>query len=263
MPKKPIKNSTIRHELILKELQENERLMIDDLSHLTGVSGVTIRKDLKLLEEKSLLFRTKGGASLTNPYIIERPINEKELIHSAEKSQIARAALSLIGDNDSIIIGSGTTAFTMAQALHPARPLTVITPAVKVTLELSNRPNLTVFQLGGLIRPNSSSVAGENAERTLSDISCGILFLGVDGIDLQFGFSITNLQEATLDKKMIECAQKVVVLADSTKIGRRGLGKVCNLEEVQYLVTDSRISPKTVRQLEERGLQVLIAGESR
>ena len=261
MPAKPMKNSTQRHELILKILQENGRVMIDELSKTTGVSGVTIRKDLKLLEDKNLLFRTRGGASINNPYIIERTINEKELLHSREKQQIARMAVSLIGDNDSIIIGSGTTAFTLAQALHPSRPLTVITSAVKVTLELSHRPNIEVLQLGGLIRPNSSSVAGMDAERTLADISCGMFFMGVDGIDLEFGFSITNLQEATLDKAMIESAQKVVVLADSTKIGRRGLGKVCNFDEVHYLVTDSGISSKTVRQLEEKGLRVLIASE--
>lgn len=262
MPKKPIKNSTRRHELILKLLQENGRVMIDELSDATGVSGVTIRKDLKLLEEKSLLFRTKGGASLNNPYIIERTINEKELLHATEKSQIARAALPLLKNSDSIIIGSGTTAFALAQALHPAQPLTVITPAVKVTLELSNRPNVEVLQLGGLIRANSSSVAGPQAEQTLSDISCGWLFIGVDGIDLNFGFSITNLQEATLDKKMIEASQKVVILADSSKIGRRGLGKVCEFDDVQYLITDKGISPKIVHQLEEKGLQVIIAGEN-
>ncbi len=261
MPQKPIKNSTRRHELILKLLQQNKRVMIDELSEITGVSGVTIRKDLKLLEGKSLLFRTRGGASLDNPYVIERTINEKELIHSKEKHQIARAALTLIGNNDSIIIGSGTSAFALAQALHPQRPITVITPAVKVTLELSNRPHVEVLQLGGLIRPNSSSVAGPDAERTLTGISCGILFLGVDGIDLNFGFSITNLQEATLDKRMMEAAQIVVILADSAKIGRRGLGKVCEIDEVQYLITDKGIPAKVVEQLEEKGVQVIIAEE--
>lgn len=261
MPQKPIKNSTLRHELILKTLQENKRVMIDELSEITGVSGVTIRKDLKLLEEKSLLFRTRGGASIDNPYVIERTINEKELMHAKEKHQIARAALPFIGNNGSIIIGSGTTAFALAQSLHPQRPLTVITPAVKVTLELSDRTNVEVLQLGGLIRPNSSSVAGQEAERTLADISSGILFLGVDGIDLSFGFSITNLQEATLDKRMIEAAQKVVILADSTKVGRRGLGKVCDFDDVLYLITDKGISSKSVAQLEEKGIHVIIAGE--
>src|SRR5690606_1037165 len=98
---------TERHELILKKLQENGRVSIQELSDLIKVSGVTIRKDLKLLEDKNLLFRTKGGGSLTNPYTIERPINEKEGINATEKQRIAKAAVTLIGQNDSIIIGSG------------------------------------------------------------------------------------------------------------------------------------------------------------
>ncbi|GAA4311189.1 DeoR/GlpR family DNA-binding transcription regulator [Compostibacter hankyongensis] len=257
---KPMKNSTDRHELILRKLQENGRVGIQELSDLTRVSGVTIRKDLKLLEDKNLLFRTRGGGSITNPYTVERPINEKELINDREKQQIAKAALSIIGENDSIIIGSGTTVFALARCLHPAKHLTVITPALKVALELCNRPNVEVLQLGGMIRQNSSSVAGSLAEQTLAEISCGILFLGIDGIDPDFGLSITNMAEASLNQKMIESAQVVAILADSTKFGRRGLGKVCDFDQVQYIITDAGVSPGMVKQLEEREIKVIIAG---
>lgn len=250
---------TERHELILKRLQEKGRVSIQELSELIRVSGVTIRKDLKLLEDKNLLFRTKGGGSLNNPYTIERPIDEKEGINAAEKQRIAKAAVTLIGQNDSIIIGSGTTVFELARCLHPSKHLTVITPAAKVTLELSSRRNVEVLQLGGIVRPNSSSVAGSYAERALDDVSCGVLFLGVDGIDLDFGFSITNLAEASLNQKMIESAQVVVVMADSSKFGRRGLGKVCNFEQVHYVITDDKVHASTAKVLEERGIKVLIA----
>ncbi|WP_240377630.1 DeoR/GlpR family DNA-binding transcription regulator [Arachidicoccus soli] len=100
------------------------------------------------------------------------------------------------------------------------------------------------------------------AERILDEISCGILFLGVDGIDLDFGLSITNLAEANLNKKMIESAQIVAILADSTKFGRRGLGKVCELDQVQFIITDEGISPGTLRKLNERGIKILIAHSS-
>lgn len=252
-------NITDRHQLILQKLKENGRVNIQELSDLLDVSGVTIRKDLKLLEEKNLLFRTRGGGSITNPYTIERHINEKELINSEEKQKIAKAAVTLIGQNDSIMIGSGTTVFELARCLYPSKHLTVITPAVKVTLELSNRPNVEVLQLGGLIRQNSSSVAGSHAERILEEISCGILFLGVDGIDADFGFSITNLAEATLNQKMIESAQVIAVLADSTKFGRRGLGRICALEQVQYIITDNKVHAATVTLMEEKGIKVIIA----
>jgi len=254
-----MKNITDRHEFILKKLKENGKVNIMELIDEMEVSGVTIRKDLKLLEDKSLLFRTRGGGSINNPYAAERTINEKEFINSDEKQKIARAAMALIGMNDSITIGSGTTVFELARCLYPNKHLTVITPALKVGLELSNRPNVEVLQLGGLIRSNSSSVAGTYAERILSDISCGVLFLGVDGIDLDFGFSITNLSEATLNQKMIETAQIVVIMADSTKFDKRGLGKICGFEQVHYIITDSKIAEQVVATIEERGVKVIIA----
>lgn len=252
-------NITERHQLILQKLQEAGKVSIQELTEKMEVSGVTIRKDLKLLEDKHLLFRTHGGASMNNPYAMERTINEKSGINVHKKQKIAKAALRFIEGNDSIIIGSGTTVFEFARCLHPQEHLTVITPAVKVTLELSSRPNIDVLQLGGVIRPNSSSVAGSVAERILNDISCGVLFLGVDGIDLDFGLSITNLAEATLNQKMIEAAQKVVILADSTKFDRRGLGKVCNIDQIQYIVTDNQVSQETIRGLEDRSIHVIIA----
>ncbi|RAV28402.1 DeoR/GlpR family DNA-binding transcription regulator [Sinomicrobium soli] len=250
---------TDRHEMILQKLKEEGRVKINDLIEWLNVSGVTIRKDLKLLEDKKLLFRTHGGASSSNPYMNERTIDEKEQINAEAKQKIGKAALGLIKESDSVIVGSGTTVYTFANMLHPLRQMTVITPAVKVTLALCSRPNIEIVQLGGTIRPNSSSVAGRTAENTLEEISSGILFLGVDGIDLDFGLSITNLAEASLNKKMIESAQVLVVLADSSKFGKRGLGKVCGLEQVHYIVTDAHVPPAVVKDLEGRDINVIIA----
>lgn len=254
-----MKNITERHEYILNKLKKEGRVLIFDLINTMKVSGVTIRKDLKLLEDKNLLFRTKGGASIKNPYASERSIYIKEQINSEEKQRIARAALKLIKDTDSISIGSGTTVFEIARLLNPTVHLTVITPALKVGLELSERANVEVLQLGGILRSNSSSVAGNFAERILEEISCGIVFLGVDGVDLDFGFSITNLTEAALDQKMIETADTVVIVADSSKFNRRGLGRVCSFEQVTYIITDDKAPSSFIRQLEEKGIKVIIA----
>lgn len=252
-------NITDRHQLILQKLHEKGRVDIQELSDLLQVSGVTIRKDLKLLEERNLLFRTRGGGSIENPYAVEKPINEKEYINVEQKKKIAKAAVGLITNTDSIIIGSGTTVFELSRCLYPSKHLIVITPALKVALELYNRPNVEVFQLGGLIHQSSASAAGAFAERVLNEISCDILFLGVDGIDLEYGLTITNLTEATLNQKMIQLAQKVVIMADSSKFGRRGLGKICSLDQIHCIITDNKIAPATVQLLEERGIEVIIA----
>jgi DeoR family transcriptional regulator of aga operon len=251
-------NITDRHQYIIEKLKKDGKVNIFELMEEMGVSGVTIRKDLKLLEDKSLMYRVRGGGSLKNPYAADRPIYEKELINADEKKRIARAALELIGDTDSIMISSGTTVFELAKALFPTKHLTVITPALRVALELSNRSHVEVLQLGGLIRPNSSSVMGASAIHMLEDISCELFFVGVDGIDLDFGISISNLSETALNQKMIETAQTVVVLADSTKFDRRGLGRICGLEQVHYIITDRHVSDGTVKAIQEMGIKVIV-----
>jgi DeoR family transcriptional regulator of aga operon len=252
-------NITERHQSILQLLQKKGRVDIQELSELLQVTGVTIRKDLKALEDRNLLFRTKGGGSIENPYTLEKPINEKEFINVDNKKKIAKAALTLTTKTDSIIIGSGTTVYELARALYPAKHTTVITPALKVALELYNRPNVEILQLGGLIHKSSASAAGSFAELVLGHISSDVLFLGADGIDLEFGISITNLNEASLNLKMIHIAQKVVIMADSSKFGRRGLGKICNLDSVQYIITDNKVPEETCKQLEEKGINVIVA----
>lgn len=254
-----MKNITERHEFILSKLKKDGKVSILDLSEEIDVSSVTIRKDLKMLEDKNLLFRTKGGGSLTNPYAVDKPIYVKELINADEKKKIAKAAVKLIENTDSVMIGSGTTVYEFARVLHSNHKITAITPALKVGLELSNHPNIEVLQLGGLIRTNSSSVAGAQALQVLDEISCDLLFLGVDGIDLEHGVSISNLAEAALNRKMIEVSQTLLLLADSSKFNKRGLGKICNLDQVQYIITDGGVAEKTVLALRERGIKVIIA----
>jgi len=254
-----MKSITERHQVILKKLGENGHVNVQELSTQMKVSDVTIRKDLKLLEDKKLLFRTHGGASKANPYTNDKPVAEKESLNADEKRSIAKAAAAMIGHNDSVIIASGTSMLALARALHPEGHLTVITSALNVSLELSHHLNVEVLQLGGQLRQNSSSVMGPYAEQILADVSCSILFLGVDGIDFDMGLTTTSLMEARLNQKMMDSAQQTVVLADSSKFGKRGLGKICALDQIQHIVTDKGISPEIVKLLEEKGISVTIA----
>jgi len=251
-------NNVERHQFIMQQLQQNGSVNVLDLCKQLGVSSVTIRKDLKLLEDRQLLFRTHGGATLTNPYTIDRTVFEKEKIQAAEKTAIAREAASLIADNDSIIIASGTTVQAMAREIQPTGDLTVVTSALNVAVQLIKHPNVEILQLGGILRKSSTSVTGLYAEQILGDFFCSKLFLGVDGIDLEFGLTTTNAQEAHLNRKMMEASQKVIVLADSTKFGRRGFGRICGIEEVDRVITDSRVPHHTVKQLERLGVQVTV-----
>jgi DeoR family transcriptional regulator of aga operon len=247
-----------RHHHILSKLSKEGSVNVLDLCQELDVSSVTIRKDLKLLEDKALLFHTHGGATLSNPYTADRPVNEKAKIHSGEKLSIGEAASLLIEPNDTILIASGTTVLSFARKIQPVGTLTVITAALNVALELINHPNIEVIVLGGLLRKSSSSVTGPYAEKILEDFSCSKLFLGVDGIDAEFGLTTTNMMEAQLNRAMIRAAQKTIVLADSSKFGKRGFGKICGLDEIEQVITDRHISDHMVETLKSSGIEVTI-----
>ncbi len=247
-----------RHQFVLDKLKKEGSVNVLDLCNELKVSSVTIRKDLKLLEDKNLLYRTHGGATLNNPYTGDRPVNEKEKINSDEKRGIGAVAAALIEQNDCIIIGSGTTVQALANAIRPVGSLTVLTAALNVAAVLNQHPEIEVLQLGGILRKSSSSVTGAYAEKILDDFSCSKLFLGVDGIDVEFGLTTTNVAEAQLNRKMIAASQKTIVLADSSKFGRRGYGKICKLEDINQVITDSGISEHTTSVLKSMGIEVTI-----
>ena len=249
---------TERHQHILSRLKQQGNVKVIDLCNDLNVSSVTIRKDLKLLEDKNLLFRTHGGGTLANPYTSDRPVNEKEKIRAEEKMNIGATAAMLIEPNDCIIIASGTTVLSLARNIKAIGNLTVITAALNVAGELVHHPDIEVLLLGGILRKSSTSVTGPYAEKILEDFSCSKLFLGVDGIDIEFGLTTTNVMEAQLNRKMITAAQKTIVLADSTKFGKRGFGRICGLDDVEQIITDSGISDHNVQTLRGMGIEVTI-----
>ncbi|MGJ8592782.1 MAG: DeoR/GlpR family DNA-binding transcription regulator [Aquaticitalea sp.] len=249
-----------RHRTILERLNKHKHLEVLDLCKELDVSAVTIRKDLKLLEEKGLLFRTHGGASIENPYIIERSVIDKEKIYIEEKNGIAQMAASRIVENDSILIASGTTVQALSKFIEAKNKLTVITSSLHVVLHLIKNKNIEILQLGGYVRHSSASVIGNYAEYVLKNVSCSKLFLGVDGIDLEYGLSTTNLEEAELNKKMLNAAQKVIVLADSSKFGKKSFARICDLSQVDEIITDSGIPNATKKKLEEKDIKVTIVG---
>lgn len=251
-------NIAERHQFILSKIQKEGHVGVLDLCKELDVSSVTIRKDLRLLEEKNLLFRTHGGATLTDTYTVDRNVNEKEKLQSGEKSRIGMAGAKLIQPNDSIIIASGTTVLALAKNIQPKESLTVITSAIHVAQELLRHSEVEVLLLGGLLRKSSSSVMGPYAEQILADFFCSKLYLGVDGIDLNFGITTTNGLEAHLNRQMIAVSHKVIVLADSTKFGKRGFGRICGVEEIDEIITDHGISDHIKAQLEAMSIKVTI-----
>ncbi len=247
-----------RHARILEIMHQKGSASVGALAEQLKVSEVTIRKDLSALEQQNKLYRAHGSAILISPYISDRHVNEKEKHNVAEKRAIGLRAAKAITRDDSIIIASGTTMLAFAREIAPNGKLTVITSAVAVSSILSNKSGIEVVQLGGILRDSSVSVVGNFAKDMLGNFSCSKLYVGVDGIDPDFGLTTTNLMEAELNRAMMLAAQKTIVLADSTKFGRRGFSKIFDLGEVDEIITDSNVQPRFLHELRERGIEVAV-----
>lgn len=250
-----------RQTLILQMLNENGRVSVSELMERFSISEVSIRKDLASLEEKKLLLRVKGGAVNLQQYndSDEFSLADKRLKHAEEKKRIGKLAASLIHDNDTIIIDSGTTTMEVAKNLGDHKHLTIITNSLSIALYLSQLDKYTVIALGGQIRTTSESTVGLIAESSLNNYYCDILFLGVDSINLDKGMSTPNIEEASLNQKMIKSAKKIVAVFDSSKFEKRSFAFIANIDELDSIVTDEGITKEEKDYLESRGIEVLIA----
>lgn len=248
-----------RHKYILEELNKKGFIRAADLTKALDVTVVTIRKDLKYLEEKKLLYRTHGSASPMNPNVPDVSVHLKEKIRSKEKAKIAKAAVKLLDNNDSIIVASGSTVNAFAEQINPTDNLNVVTPSLRIAILLSAHEKVKVLQLGGELHKNSLSVRGEYAAKAFEEFTCSKLFIGADGIDADYGITTSSIEEARLSKRMMEAASRTIVLVDSSKFGQRGFGKICAMDRVDVIITDDGISQAMKEMVEEAGIELIIA----
>lgn len=246
-----------RQKKIIEMVDEKDFVSVKELGEIFDVSLVTIRKDLSFLEEKRFLYRVHGGASKLQRYVFERSVIEKEQERIEEKKKIAKAALSLVKENDILVLASGTSVYYLAKELVRLRQLTVCTPSLRASLALAENQLINIIQLGGELRKSSRSVIGSMAESSILQFSSHLLFLGVDGIDVNFGISTSNAAEARLNQMMIQQAEKVVVLADSTKINKRGFGKIADIDAVDILITNAPVDPTFLKSVTDLGVEVI------
>lgn len=251
-------NKEDRFRLILNRLVNEGSVQVSDLAESFNVSLVTIRKDLTELEESGKLYRSHGKAILIDPFTGNRSVNEKENLFPLEKNLIGKTAAKLIKQDDSILIASGTTMHAFARCITPQHHLTVVTASMPVAEILAQHENIDIILLGGILRHSSLSVIGNYSEAMLKDFSFTKLFIGVDGITPDVGLTTTDIREAQLNRAMMKVAQKVICLADSSKFGRNGLAKICDVDDVDLFITD-KIPPKVQKLAEDHGLNIVTA----
>jgi DeoR/GlpR family transcriptional regulator of sugar metabolism len=250
-----------RRSDILRELANKQKVFVTDLCAKYHVSEVTIRKDLHELENRKLLLRIHGGAMriIRNNIDNEVSIDRKQLYNFKEKKAIGKLASSLIKEDDTIILDSGTTTLEIAKNLHAFRNLTIITNALNIAIELLKYKRFNIFLLGGQVRDLSQSTVGPIAESTLKNFYYDKLFLGVDSISIEKGISTPNIEEAFINQTMMSIAKETIAVFDSSKFNKRSFAFIAPVTQIHAIVTDNKIPSNIKIQLKNMNIKVYIA----
>jgi DeoR family transcriptional regulator of aga operon len=230
-----------RHRLIKDQLLKNRSINIEEIVNQFGVSAVTARKDLKLLESQNLLVRTHGGAILNEESAtLDLPLDKKQQINVPEKMAIARKVNEFVQEGDIIILDNGSTSTFIARELKDRTGITIITNAINIAWELASS-KIDLILIGGNLREGSFSLVGPIAETCLQNLTANKYFMSVDGVDLEFGFTTPNLYETRLAQKMMAVSQSVMVVTDYTKFGKRRMGVIAPVKAVQAIITNKEL----------------------
>jgi DeoR family transcriptional regulator of aga operon len=253
-----------RWNALLEVLAENGRVTVEDAADRLAVSQATIRRDFDQLAQQQMITRTRGGA-VANGVSYDLPLRYKSARHSAEKQRIGAAAAALVVPGTVVGLNGGTTTTEVARALA-VRPdlntgadgtqLTVVTNALNIANELIVRPHVKMVLTGGVARPQSYEMIGPLSHRILADLSLDIAFIGVDGID-ETGATAHHEGEANINQLIVSRAAKVVVVADSSKLGQRAFARICELSEIDTLVTDAQADESQLAIFKEAGIDVI------
>ena len=249
-----------RRDRILSEVHKDRFISVLDLAQRLSVSLSTVRRDLVDLEREGVIVRTHGGAALVGRGLPEE-MSEKVRAQqrTEQKRAIARAAAPLIEGSGTAILDTGTTTLEVARHLNPKEHLRIVTDSVEIAWELRDRENITVILTGGVMRKNAYNLFGTLAEQALMGLHAQVCVMGCSGLTLEEGLTKHDIEALPVRRRMVEVSRQLVVVADSSKLGRTGLASICEIEGVDTLVTDSEISLEFRQALEGRGVNVIIA----
>lgn len=250
-----------RQNAIAQLVGQRGRLSVTTAAEQFGVTTETVRRDLAVLERAGMLRRVHGGAVPVSAVgLVELGLGERTGRLAEQKAKIASAAVDFLpGTDGSIILDGGTTTAALAELLPTDRRLLVVTDAVPLAARLANAPGITVQMLGGRVRGVTQCAVGEEAVRKLADLRVDVAFLGTNGVTVTHGFSTPDEAEASVKRAMVASGQRVIVLADSSKLNRETLVRFADLEDVDVLITDSGVDQDTLAALDRTGIEVVVA----
>ncbi len=248
-----------RREKIYNLIKEDGHATVHQLSRIFKVTEVTIRQDLEKLENENLVVREHGGAYLRDIGIQVKNISLLNKDYLEEKAIIAQKAIEFIEPGDTIILDSGSTTTEIAKRLKNINSLTVITNAINISLILGTNPAINVVVTGGEFKAPTLSLTGQKAADFFENLHVDKLFLATAGISLKSGLTYPSISDIVVKRAMIDSADKVYLVADSSKIGRNAFASLGALSLIDYLITDWHIKDKYKKIFEEFEIEFIIA----
>ena len=251
--------ATERQDHIARTVEEHGRARVAELAEQFGVSGVTIRKDLVVLEAAGRVIRAHGGAIVPDRSRPERAFEIRERLQGAEKAAIGAAAAALVRDGESIALDASTTALYMARALKVRggwNHLTVITNGLRIASELAGHPGITVAMPGGWVRWEALSLVGGLGDGVFDRVNVQTAFVGAAGFTVETGLNDATEEEAQIKRAMVAAARSVFAIVDHTKWDRVAFATFCRMDRLSGVVTDGAAPGTMVRALRSLGVTV-------
>lgn len=246
---------------ILEYIEEHRKATVAELCDVFHVSSATIRNDLRDLEGAGLLIRTHGGAMVKTKTGLESDMNQRKVQHLAEKRAIAETALRLVEDGDTIILDTGTTTLELARILGQRSDVTVVTNDLAIALALEDIETVKTVFMGGIVRRkfHCTVVGGLSSRDVFSGLTVDKAFMALNSFSIDKGASTPDITHAETKKLMMSIAAKVILLFDSSKMGRNSFALFAPTDRIDAIVTDS-MRPEERARLEENGVEVLVSG---
>lgn len=262
MPKSTTISAHERRLQIAQQVQDQGSVRVAALMHAYQVSDTAIRRDLEILEAQGRLRRIHGGAVAASRSQASHLFQAKARQRAAEKARLGLAAAGLVHPGESVILDSGTTILQVAHSLPKLVTgptlLTIVTNSLPVVAELQEYSFIQLNLLGGIILPEFQATVGPQAVANLRRVQVDKAFIGCDGLTVSHGLTIPHMLVAEVERAMVEVARQVIVVADSSKLGRVGFTQIAPLSAVQRLITDADAPPDLVAEIQEAGVQVTL-----
>jgi len=249
-----------RRAILQNKLREDGYIQISDLADEIGISSATIRRDIIALEKEGLCFRKRGGAVRSAQGVtMEIPYEIKRLQKTNEKARIAKAALNLIENGNTILLDAGSTTYALALLLHKKKNLTVVTHDLNIAAKLASIPNINLICTGGIARANVFTLQGTQVVDFIRNLKVDKSFIGGDTIHKDGTIGNVNIEEVPIKQAMIAAAAQVILLADASKFGKTSFAKVADVKEVDIVITDSSITQELLSCCENEDINLIIA----